>query len=109
MDRMKEGVRGLDLDNVIISTASQQGLSLVAQVFINPGDTVIVEEPSYLGALQACVMHAGGVLFRSTGSGRHAVECLEDRLKEHAEGAHPSEIPVYGSELSQPGWRHDVP
>ena len=48
----KEGVNA-SLDNLIITTASQQGLDLVAKVFINPGDTVIVESPSYLGALQA--------------------------------------------------------
>ena len=53
VERMrKEGVNA-SLDNLIITTASQQGLDLVAKVFINPGDTVIVESPSYLGALQA--------------------------------------------------------
>src|SRR5450756_384491 len=49
MDRMeKEGVNGIDLDNIIISTASQQGLSLVAQVFVNPGDTVIAVSYTHL-------------------------------------------------------------
>ena len=49
MDRMEnEGVKDIALGNIIISTASQQGLSLAAQIFVNPGYTVIVEEPSYL-------------------------------------------------------------
>jgi 2-aminoadipate transaminase len=41
------------LDEIIITTGSQQGLSLVAQTFIDPGDIVLVESPTYLGALQA--------------------------------------------------------
>ena len=40
-------------DNVAITTASQQALDFLGRVFINEGDVVIVEFPSYLGALQA--------------------------------------------------------
>lgn len=49
----EEGIKNIKAENIIITTASQQGLSLIAQVFLNPGDTIIVEAPSYLGALQA--------------------------------------------------------
>lgn len=41
------------VDNIIITTASQQAIDLVSRVFLNPGDTVICGLPSYLGALQA--------------------------------------------------------
>ena len=83
MDRMeKEGVSGIDLDNVIISTASQQGLSLVAQVFINPGDTVIVEEPSYLGAIQACASMQAEFCTVPLDKDGMQMDILEDRLKE---------------------------
>ncbi|RLC50732.1 MAG: aminotransferase [Candidatus Cloacimonadota bacterium] len=40
-------------NNVLITTASQQGLDLLAKVFINRGDKVIVGLPSYLGGLGA--------------------------------------------------------
>jgi 2-aminoadipate transaminase len=83
MDRMeKEGVKGIDLDNVIISTASQQGLSLVAQVFVNPGDTVIVEEPSYLGALQAFASMQAEFCTVPLDKDGMQMDILEDRLKE---------------------------
>jgi len=83
MDRMeKEGVKGIDLDNVIISTASQQGLSLVAQVFVNPGDTVIVEEPSYLGALQAFASMQAKFCTVPMDKDGMQMDILEDRLKE---------------------------
>ena len=40
-------------EQVIITTGSQQGLDLVGKVLIDPGSTVAVESPTYLGALQA--------------------------------------------------------
>lgn len=47
--------QGMDVtpDEIIITTGSQQALDLIGKVFINPGDTVIMEEPAYLGAIQA--------------------------------------------------------
>jgi 2-aminoadipate transaminase len=40
-------------DNILITSGSQQALDLIGKVFINPGDRILVEEPTYLGALQA--------------------------------------------------------
>jgi 2-aminoadipate transaminase len=40
-------------DDVIITSGSQQGLDLVGRVMIDPGDTVIVELPTYSGAIAA--------------------------------------------------------
>jgi len=53
IDRYKsEGVQ-IELGNLIITTASQQGLDLLAKIFINPGDKIICGLPSYLGGLSA--------------------------------------------------------
>ncbi len=40
-------------DNVLITTGSQQGLDLLGKILINRGDRILVEAPTYLGALQA--------------------------------------------------------
>ena len=40
-------------DNIMITSGSQQALDLLGKVFINRGDRVLVENPTYLGALQA--------------------------------------------------------
>ncbi|MBI3998415.1 MAG: PLP-dependent aminotransferase family protein [Armatimonadetes bacterium] len=40
-------------DNILVTTSSQQALDLVGKVFLDPGDVVVVELPSYLGGLQA--------------------------------------------------------
>jgi DNA-binding transcriptional MocR family regulator len=54
------GVRGLptDPDDLLVTSGSQQALTLIAAVLLEPGDTVLVEEPSYLAALQ-CFQLAG--------------------------------------------------
>jgi DNA-binding transcriptional MocR family regulator len=55
--------RGLacDADELLVTTGSQQALGLVAAVLLDPGDVVIVENPSYLAALQ-CFGFAGARL-----------------------------------------------
>ena len=49
----RDGRRGLTLDNVLVTSASQQALDLCSRVFIAPGDAVVCGLPSYLGALGA--------------------------------------------------------
>lgn len=43
----------LGIENILITTGSQQALDLISKVLLNTGDGVIVEKPSYLGAIQA--------------------------------------------------------
>lgn len=58
-------LEGIDAhpDDVVVTTGSQQALDLVTRIFINPGDVVVAEAPSYVGALgvfrayQADVVH----------------------------------------------------
>jgi len=47
--------QGLDIspESILITTGSQQGLDLMGKSLINCGDKVIIEEPGYLGAIQA--------------------------------------------------------
>lgn len=47
------------LDNIMITSGSQQGLDLVSKVLLDPGDIVIVELPSYLAALNAFRSYGG--------------------------------------------------
>lgn len=39
--------------NVLVTTGAQQGLDLIGRIMIDPGDSVLVERPTYIGALQA--------------------------------------------------------
>ena len=40
-------------DDILITSGSQQGLDFSGKIFLNPGDVVICESPSYLGAINA--------------------------------------------------------
>jgi 2-aminoadipate transaminase len=44
---------GVDASNILITSGSQQALDLLGKIFINRGDRILVELPTYLGALQA--------------------------------------------------------
>jgi 2-aminoadipate transaminase len=70
-DRLTE--RGLPTgpDELLITSGSQQALTLIATVLLEPGDTVLVEEPSYLAALQA---------FQLAGAAVVPVACDDDGL-----------------------------
>jgi len=51
--------KGIELteDNILITSGSQQGLDLVGKVFLDEGSFVIVEDPTYVGALQAFIAY----------------------------------------------------
>jgi 2-aminoadipate transaminase len=51
-DLLKQGMH-VSPDQVLITTGSQQGLDLVAKILIDAGSRILVETPTYLGALQA--------------------------------------------------------
>lgn len=51
--RMEKVHVNIKPDNILITSGSQQGLDFAAKIFINPGDKIIVEKPSYLGAVNA--------------------------------------------------------
>lgn len=49
----KLGLDNVEAKDILITAGSQQGLDFSAKIFINPGDVIICESPSYLGALSA--------------------------------------------------------
>ena len=51
--RMRARGINADLDNIFITSGSQQALDYLGKLFLSPGDTALVSWPTYLGALQA--------------------------------------------------------
>ncbi len=49
-------------DHVMVTTSGQQGLDLVGRLFLEPGDTVVVERPTFAGALAAFQMQCPAYL-----------------------------------------------
>lgn len=56
-----EGIKA-NLDDVLITTGSQQALDLISRIFIDPGDVVLVEAPSYVGALGTFAQYEASVV-----------------------------------------------
>ena len=54
--RQQEGLE-IPVDDILITTGSQQGLDLLGKTFLNEGNDLIIEEPGYLGAIQAFAMY----------------------------------------------------
>ncbi len=74
----------LEAESVTIVNGSQQGLDLVGKVFLDPGDHVVLEDPSYLGAIQAFDAYQARYLTVETDDDGLVPESLE-RLLERAE------------------------
>lgn len=49
-------------EQVLITNGSQQALDLIGKAFINPGDQIVLEQPSYLGAIQAFMAYEPAIL-----------------------------------------------
>ncbi|THF83582.1 PLP-dependent aminotransferase family protein [Deinococcus sp. KSM4-11] len=72
---------GIPAQNVQILTGSQQGLDLLGKILISEGDTVLVEAPTYLGALQSFQPYLPNYVQLPTDEGGIDVDALEDILK----------------------------
>ncbi|MGC9374573.1 MAG: PLP-dependent aminotransferase family protein [Bacteroidales bacterium] len=88
----KEGLK-LEIDNLVITTSSQQALDLLGKIFINRGDKVICGLPSYLGGLSAFNTYGAdleGIKFDEHGM---RADKLEEKLEElKAKGQKPKFI-----------------
>lgn len=73
----------ITIDNVIITTGSQQALDLIGKVFINEGDKVMVESPSYLGLLQAFHLYEANFIQTKLNDDGLDIEELEKTIKVH--------------------------
>lgn len=71
----------IDISNILITSGSQQALDLLGKIFINRGDRILVESPTYLGALQA--WNAYGAEYISVPVDEHGMrtDLLEEALR----------------------------
>mgnify|MGYP001817077714 CR=1 FL=1 len=74
--------RSVDIDKVVVTTGSQQGLDLLTGVLVDPGDPVVAGDPSYLGALQAFRAHGASLQPIPVDEVGLVVDVLEDRLND---------------------------
>ena len=68
-------------EDVLIVGGSQQALDLVAKIYLDPGDTIVVESPTYLGAIQAFDAYEARYLTVETDAHGLVPESLERALE----------------------------
>ena len=75
-----EGIRA-NPDDVIVTTGSQQALDLISRIFIDPGDVVLVEAPSYVGALGTFSQYQASVVHVETDNNGMVPAALTEAIK----------------------------
>lgn len=70
-------------EQVLITNGSQQGLDLIGKAFINPRNQIILEQPSYLGAIQAFMAYEPEVLPVAIHDDGIDIQALEELLLLH--------------------------
>jgi 2-aminoadipate transaminase len=88
-----EGMHGVDMDEVLVTTGGQQVIDLVCKTLIDPGDVVVAEAPTYPGAVPTfCAYQADVVQVEMDRDGMRVdeMEATLDRLE--AEGRRPKFI-----------------
>jgi len=73
-------------ENVILTTGAQEALDLVAKTFCDPGDIVITEGPTYLGALQAFSAYEPNIRTVEFDDDGMRMDLLEEELKRIGKG-----------------------
>ncbi len=68
-------------ENILITSGSQQALDLIGKVFINPGDRILVEAPTYLGAIQAWTAYGAEFISVPVDQDGMDTDALEEALR----------------------------
>jgi len=75
-----EGIKA-NPDDVLVTTGSQQALDLISRIFIDPGDVVLVEAPSYVGALGTFAQYEANVVHIEMDENGLIPEALRQAIK----------------------------
>ncbi|MGE5495544.1 MAG: PLP-dependent aminotransferase family protein [Burkholderiales bacterium] len=78
--------RGIEAapDEVIITSGSTQGIGLAAKTMLNPGDVVLAESPSFIGALQTFLTYEADLKGVEMDEEGMDIDDLEDKIKKYS-------------------------
>lgn len=83
-ERMQEKGISSHVENILVTTGSQQAIDLLAKVFLSAGDTILVENPSYLAALQAFRLYETDIIAVESDADGMIPEALEEKIIVHS-------------------------
>ncbi len=79
--KKREGVE-LTPEEILPTNASQQGLDLLAKIFLDPGDIILLSAPTYLGALSAFRQYEANLVSIPLDDNGMQVDLLEEKIKQ---------------------------
>ena len=77
------GIDGLSIDNTLVISGGQDGIDLMCKAFLNPGDRVLVEDPTYLAFLQIANSYEAVAVGVRSGADGLDIADLERKITEH--------------------------
>jgi 2-aminoadipate transaminase len=91
--------RGIEVapDGLLITTGSQQGLDLLAEAFLAKGSKVVIEAPTYVGALQALSAHEPSFTAFPVDADGLQVDALEEWVGAHGRPDLIYTVPTFGN------------
>lgn len=89
------GVYGVEADDIIVTNGSQQALAMIGAALIDPGDKIIVEDPTYLVALQSFHLYDPTVLPVTINSDGIDCEKLAETVKSNPDAKLAYVIPNF--------------
>ena len=97
LERMRErfNVKGLKLENLVILSGSQQGLDFTAKIFLDKGDVVFVEKPTYLAAINAFKSYEAKVVEIEMDKDGIVIEDLKRKMKKYPKAKFLYTIPEF--------------
>lgn len=84
-----------DADNIAITTGSQQSIDLISKMFINRGDTILVEKPTYMSALDVFNTYGAKIVGVEMDDDGLRMDALEQALKDHPEAKFLYTVPTF--------------
>ena len=84
-----------DADNIAITTGSQQSIDLISKMFINRGDTILVEKPTYMSALDVFNTYGANIVGVEMDDEGLRMDALEQALKNHPEAKFLYTVPTF--------------
>ncbi len=83
VEKMEEYDVPAEPENILLVNGSQQALDLIGRIFIDPGDVILTESPTYLGAIQSFRAHQARFVTVPLDEDGIQTDKLEEVLKRH--------------------------
>ena len=98
----------VETDDLMVTTGGQQVIDLVCRAFLDPGDVVVAEAPTYPGAVPCFNSFQADVVQIEMDDDGMRIDVLEETLARLKRRGPPAEVHLHDPELPEPGRRHDV-